>query len=44
MSDIWNQYPGKLAWGDGTQTEYVVPWTPVTAENVDRLLAARRAL
>jgi putative xylitol transport system substrate-binding protein len=43
MSDIWNQYPGKLSWGDGTQTEYMVPWTAVTAENVDLLLAARRA-
>jgi putative xylitol transport system substrate-binding protein len=44
MSDIWNQYPGKLSWGGGTQTEYVVPWTGVTSENVDRLLAIRRAV
>jgi putative xylitol transport system substrate-binding protein len=44
MSAIWNQYPGKLSWGDGTLTEYVVPWTAVTNENVDRLLATRRAV
>jgi putative xylitol transport system substrate-binding protein len=44
MSAIWKQYPGQLSWGDGTQTEYLVPWTPVTSENVDRLLAVRRAL
>ena len=43
MSDIWKQYPGKLDWGDGTRTEYMVPWTAVTSENVDRLLAVRRA-
>jgi putative xylitol transport system substrate-binding protein len=43
-SAIWNQYPGKLSWGDGTQTEYLVPWTAVTSENVDQLLAIRRAL
>jgi putative xylitol transport system substrate-binding protein len=43
MSDIWQQYPGKLDWGDGTRTEYMVPWTAVTSENVDRLLAVRRA-
>lgn len=44
MSAIWNQYPGQLAWGDGTQTEYLVPWTAVTSENVDQLLVLRRAL
>jgi ABC-type sugar transport system substrate-binding protein len=44
MSAIWQQYAGKLEWGDGTQVEYMVPWTPVTRENVDRLLAIRRAL
>jgi len=43
MSDIWNQYPGQLSWDDGKRTEYLVPWTPVTGENVDRLLAIRRA-
>jgi putative xylitol transport system substrate-binding protein len=43
MSDIWTQYPGQLSWEDGKKTEYLVPWTPVTVENVDRLLAIRRA-
>jgi ABC-type sugar transport system substrate-binding protein len=43
MSDIWNQYPGQLSWDEGKKTEYLVPWTPVTGENVDRLLAIRRA-
>jgi putative xylitol transport system substrate-binding protein len=43
MSEIWNQYPGKLAWGNGTEIEYMVPWTAVTRENVDRLLALRRS-
>ena len=44
MSAIWNQYPGQLDWGDGIQTQYMVPWTPVTLENVDRLLRLRRAV
>jgi hypothetical protein len=37
MSAIWNQYPGQLAWGDGTQTEYLMPWAAVTSENVDQV-------
>lgn len=42
MSSIWQEYPGRLDWGDGTRTDYMVPWVPVTRENVDRLLATRR--
>jgi putative xylitol transport system substrate-binding protein len=42
MSAVWKQYAGQLAWGDGTQTEYLVPWTSVTKENADRLLALRQ--
>ena len=42
MSAVWKQYAGQLEWGDGTQTEYLVPWTPVTKENADRLLALRQ--
>ncbi|HBD92512.1 MAG: sugar ABC transporter substrate-binding protein [Rhodobacteraceae bacterium GWE1_64_9] len=41
MSDIWEQYPD-MPWADGKSKEYNVPWTPVTAENVDALLAARQ--
>ncbi|MBI1171329.1 substrate-binding domain-containing protein [bacterium] len=41
MSDIWKQYPD-MPWADGKAAEYSVPWTPVTAENVDALLALRK--
>jgi len=41
MSEIWSQYPD-MPWNGGTDAEYNVPWTPVTAENVDDLLAARQ--
>lgn len=41
MSDIWERYPD-MPWADGTGTMYMVPWTPVTADNVDALLATRQ--
>lgn len=41
MSDIWNQYPD-MPWNGGTESLYEVPWTPVTLDNVDALLAARQ--
>ncbi|MGR3451496.1 MAG: substrate-binding domain-containing protein [Paracoccus sp. (in: a-proteobacteria)] len=41
MSGIWEEYP-EMPWNDGADTEYNVPWTPVTAENVDALLAERQ--
>ena len=41
MSDIWEQYPD-MAWDGGQNTEYNVPWTPVTQENVDALLERRQ--
>ncbi|WP_116134637.1 substrate-binding domain-containing protein [Tropicimonas sp. IMCC34043] len=41
MSDIWALYPD-MPWEDGKAKEYNVPWTPVTAENVDALLAQRQ--
>lgn len=41
MSDVWEQYPS-MPWNDGADGEYLVPWTPVTAENVDALLATRQ--
>ncbi|VAW20520.1 Ribose ABC transporter, periplasmic ribose-binding protein RbsB (TC 3.A.1.2.1) [hydrothermal vent metagenome] len=41
MSTIWQRYP-QMPWNGGTDKEYSVPWTPVTAENVDELLASRQ--
>jgi putative xylitol transport system substrate-binding protein len=41
MSDIWTTY-SDMPWNGGTDAEYSVPWTPVTAENVDALLALRQ--
>ncbi|MDQ7778073.1 MAG: substrate-binding domain-containing protein [Paracoccus aminovorans] len=41
MSDVWTKYPD-MKWQDGKAKEYNVPWTPVTAENVDALLAERK--
>jgi len=40
-SEIWAQYPD-MPWNGGTDAEYNVPWTPVTPENVDSLLATRQ--
>lgn len=41
MSEAWTKYPD-MKWQDGKAKEYNVPWTPVTAENVDALLAERK--
>ncbi|MFT4012601.1 MAG: substrate-binding domain-containing protein [Paracoccus sp. (in: a-proteobacteria)] len=41
MSDVWTKYP-EMEWQDGKAREYNVPWTPVTAQNVDALLAERQ--
>lgn len=41
MSAIWDQYPD-MPWNGGTDAEYNVPWTPVTLDNVDDLLAMRQ--
>ncbi|MGF6174460.1 substrate-binding domain-containing protein [Ensifer sp. 4252] len=41
QSDIWAQYPD-MPFNDGKGKEYNVPWTPVTTENVDKLLEARK--
>ncbi|MDR3494510.1 MAG: substrate-binding domain-containing protein [Ancalomicrobiaceae bacterium] len=40
QADIWAQYP-EMPFSDGKLQNYSVPWTPVTADNVDRLLAFR---
>lgn len=39
---LWTEYAGQLAWNDGMGAEYSVPWTPVTAQNADALLAKRK--
>lgn len=41
QSDIWTTYKD-TPWNDGKEKIYNVPWTPVTAENVDQLLATRK--
>ncbi|MFC0245546.1 substrate-binding domain-containing protein [Falsochrobactrum ovis] len=41
QSDIWEQYP-EMPFNDGKDKEYNVPWTPVTTENVDKLLETRQ--
>ena len=42
QSEIWAQYGADMPWNDGMDTVYNVPWTPVTAQNVDKLLASRQ--
>lgn len=41
MSTIWDQHPD-MPWNGGTESLYEVPWTPVTLDNVDALLATRQ--
>jgi putative xylitol transport system substrate-binding protein len=41
QSDIWESYPD-MPWNGGTEAIYNVPWTPVTPENADALLATRQ--
>ncbi|MGG6894934.1 MULTISPECIES: substrate-binding domain-containing protein [Rhizobium] len=40
-SKIWQQYPD-MPFNEGKNKNYNVPWTPVTAENVDKLLETRK--
>jgi putative xylitol transport system substrate-binding protein len=41
-SAIWQKYAAQgLSWGDGTAKQYNIPWTPITKENADALLAER---
>ena len=42
MSTIWAEYRGRMDWRSGTASDYSVPWVPVTAQNVDALLAGRQ--
>ena len=39
---IWDVNGGALAWQGGTAGHYFVPWVPVTAANVDALMAMRK--
>lgn len=41
QSSIWKQHP-QMSWDGGTAKNYNVPWTPVTPQNVDELLASRQ--
>lgn len=38
----WKQYGAQMAWDGGTAANYSVPWTPVTLQNADTLLASRQ--
>ncbi|CAM3698570.1 substrate-binding domain-containing protein [Paracidovorax anthurii] len=41
-ASLWTDYAGAgLGWGDGTAKQYNVPWTPITLQNADALLAKR---
>lgn len=42
QADCWTEYASAMPWDGGAKTEYSVPWTPVTAENADALLAKRQ--
>jgi putative xylitol transport system substrate-binding protein len=42
QSAIWQQYAQGMPWNGGKDKVYNVPWTPVTAENVDALLKERQ--
>ncbi len=41
QSEIWEKYQD-MPWNGGNEKVYNVPWTPVTLENVDELLATRQ--
>lgn len=38
----WKQYGAQMPWDGGTAANYSVPWTPVTLQNADALLASRQ--
>lgn len=42
MGEAWKEYESQMPWNGGTATDYSVPWTPVTGENADALLAKRQ--
>ncbi len=42
QGEAWKQYAAQMAWDGGTAANYSVPWTPVTLQNADALLAKRQ--
>lgn len=38
MSDVWTVYADKMPWNDGAEKSYTVPWTYITADNVDNFI------
>lgn len=43
QSSVWTKYPS-MPWAGGSQTDYSVPWTLVSSQNVAELLKERAAL
>jgi len=42
-AQLWTQYSAAgLTWNDGTAKAYSIPWTPITTQNADAMLAARK--
>jgi len=41
-SEIWKQYASGMPWKGGKEKVYNVPWTPITLENANQLLATRQ--
>ena len=42
QGSLWTEYKGQIDWDGGMGADYSVPWTPVTLQNADSLLAKRR--
>ena len=42
MGECWKEYASQMPWDNGARADYSVPWTPVTAQNADALLAKRQ--
>lgn len=40
-AQVWDVNGGAMVWADGSEQQYSVPWIPVTASNVDALIALR---
>ncbi|MBV6656369.1 MAG: substrate-binding domain-containing protein [Devosiaceae bacterium] len=40
-SPLWETYSDSLSWNGGTESTYMIPWVPVTLDNVEELLARR---
>lgn len=44
QADCWKDYAADMPWTEELQKVYNVPWTPITLENVDKLLKDREEL